>query len=143
MRRRPSRSLTSGGRGGSASHSATGRGSHPGCSAAPKCSASQRPASRAGELDLAVAVEQHHRRAGRRIVGERADEAPARLRGPQRTLEPRAGDVEHVAVALGELALGAPEPGDDRLAATGAHADRDLVLHARGVQQVAVELAAA
>ena len=47
-----------------------------------------------------------------------------------------------VAVALGELALGAPEPGDDRLAAAGAHADRDLVLHAGGVQQVAVELAA-
>ena len=45
VRRRPSRSLTSGGRGGSASHSATGRGSQPGCSAAPKCSASHRSAS--------------------------------------------------------------------------------------------------
>src|SRR5215207_1634280 len=100
------------------------------------------PGLGAGELDLAIAVEQHHRRARRRIVGERADEAPARLRGPQRTLEPRAGDVEHVAVALGELAFGTPEPGDDRLAATGAHADRDLVLHAGGVPQVAVELAA-
>src|SRR4029079_8509035 len=31
---------------------------------------------------------------------------------------------------------------DDHLAATGAHADRDLVLHPRSVQQVAVELAA-
>ena len=142
MRRRPSRSLTSGGRGGSASHSATGRGSQPGWSACAEVLGQPAPGVGARELDLAVAVEQHHRRAGRRIVGERADEAPARLRGPQRTLEPRAGDVEHVAVALGELALGAPEPGDDRLAATGAHADRDLVLHARGVQQVAVELAA-
>ena len=100
------------------------------------------PGLGAGELDLAIVVEQQDRRAGRRIVGERTDEAPARLRGPQRTLEPRAGDVEHVAVALGEPALGPPEPGDDRLPATGAHADRDLVLHARGVQQVAVELAA-
>ena len=44
-RRRPSRSVTSGGRGGSASHSATGAGSHPGCSAGPKCSVSQRSAS--------------------------------------------------------------------------------------------------
>ncbi len=38
--------------------------------------------------------------------------------------------------------IATPEPGDDRLAATAAHADRDLVLHPRGVQQVAVELAA-
>jgi hypothetical protein len=67
-----------------------------------KCSATQRPASRARELDLAVAVEQHHCDAGRRIVGKRADEAPPRLRGPERILEPRTGDVEHVAVALGE-----------------------------------------
>src|SRR5829696_8210405 len=91
------------------------------------------PGLGAGELDLAIVVEQRHRRAGRRIVGERTNQAPARLRGPQRTLEPRAGDVEHVAVALGEPALGPPEPGDDRLPPTAAHADRDLVLHARGV----------
>src|SRR5215213_5578178 len=89
------------------------------------------PGVRAGELDLALPVEQEHRRAGRRIVGQRADEAPARLRGPQGTLELRTGDVEHVAVALGEPALRAPEPGDDRLAATAADADRDLVLHPR------------
>src|SRR5688572_32944497 len=93
------------------------------------------PGVGAGELDLAVAIEQYHRGPGRRIVSERADEAPVRLRGPQRTLKPWAGEVEHVAVALGELAFGAAEPGNDRLAATGAHADRDLVLHARGVQR--------
>jgi hypothetical protein len=142
VRRRPSRSLTSGGRGGSASHSATGRGQPAGMLCGAEVLGQPPPGVGAGELDLTIAVEQRHRRAGRRIVGERADEASARLRGPQRTLEPRAGDVEHVAVALGELALGPPEPGDDRLAATGAHADRDLVLHAGGVQQVAVELAA-
>jgi hypothetical protein len=45
VRRRPSRSATSGSRGGSASESATGPRSQPGCSAAPKCSASQRSAS--------------------------------------------------------------------------------------------------
>ena len=60
------------------------------------------PGVGARELDLAVVVQQHHRDAGRRIVGKRGDEAPARLRGPERTLEPRTGDVEHVAVALGE-----------------------------------------
>ena len=109
MRRRPSRSLTSGGRGGSASHSATGPGSQPGCSAASKCSASQRVRVTGRELDLAVAVEQHDGGARRRVGGERADEAPARLRGSQRVLEPGAGEVEHVAVALGELALGAAE----------------------------------
>jgi hypothetical protein len=71
--------------------------------------------------------------------------ARARTRRPRACVarsapsRPRAGDVEHLAVALGEPALGTPEPGDDRLAATGAHADRDLVLHACG----AVELAAA
>src|SRR5829696_4977108 len=98
------------------------------------------PGVRARERDLAVTVEQDHRRAGRRIVGERANESSARVRGSQRTLELRAGDVEHVAVALGEPALRAPEPGDDRLAATGTDADRDLILHPRRVQQVAVEL---
>src|SRR5439155_1356048 len=80
------------------------------------------PGVGARQFDLAVAVEQHHRGAGRRIVGKRAREAPARLRGPQRTLEPRARDIEHVTVALGELALGAPKPGDDRLTATSVRA---------------------
>jgi hypothetical protein len=92
----------------------------------------------ARERDLAVAVEQDNRALGRRVVGERADEALARLRGPQRTLEPRAGDVEDVAIAFGELALRAPERGDDRLAAPGARADRNLILHAAVVQEVAV-----
>jgi signal transduction histidine kinase len=41
----------------------------------------------AGELDLASAVEQDDRRAGRRIIGQCADQAPAYVRGPQRTLE--------------------------------------------------------
>src|SRR3954451_5650489 len=43
---------------------------------------------------------------------------------------------------FGELALGAPESGHERLTAAGAHADRDLVLHTNGVEQVAVEVAA-
>jgi hypothetical protein len=34
--------------------------------------------------------------------------------------------------------FGVPEPGDDGLAATGAHADRELVLHAGSVEQVPV-----
>jgi hypothetical protein len=37
-----------------------------------------------------------------------ADQRRARVRGSQPTLEPRAGDVEDVAVAFGELALRAP-----------------------------------
>jgi hypothetical protein len=64
--------------------------------------------------------------------------ARARRPGPQRALEAGADDIEQVAVALGELAFGAAEPGNDRLAATGAHADRDLVLHSGGVEYVAV-----
>jgi hypothetical protein len=95
----------------------------------------------AGELDLAGAVEQHDCGARRRLRGERPREAPARLRDTQCVLESRAHDVEHIAVALGELTLAAAEPGDDRLAATGAHADRYLILDSCGVQQVAVELA--
>jgi hypothetical protein len=71
----------------------------------------------------------------------RAQTRRARLRGPQRGLEAGAHDVEHVAVALRELALGAAEPRDHRLAATGAHADRDPVLDAGSVEQVAVQLA--
>ena len=81
---------------------------------------------RTRELDLAVAVEQNDGGPRRRIGGERLDEAAAGLSGSQRALEHGASDVEHVAVALGELALGAPQAEDDRLAATGAHADRDL-----------------
>ena len=96
---------------------------------------------RTRELDLAVAVEQHDGGPRRRIGGERMDEAAAGLNGSQRALEHGASDVEHVAVALGELALGAPQAEDDRLAATGAHADRDLVLHAGRVEEVAVQLA--
>jgi hypothetical protein len=92
----------------------------------------------AGKLDLAVTVQQHDGSARRRVAGQRAGEAPARRRGPQRALEAGADDIEQVAVALGELAFGAAEPGNDRLAATGAHADRDLVLHAGGVEYVAV-----
>ena len=100
------------------------------------------PARRSGarELDLAVAIEQYHGSVGRRVDGERAGEAPTRLHGPQRALELRADDVEHVAVALGELAFGAPETGDDRLAPPGPDADRDLVPHSGSVQEVAVEL---
>jgi len=56
-----------------------------------------------------------------------------RLRGLQRALEPRAGDVEHVAVTLREPALGTPEPGNDRLPPTAPHVDRDLVIHVRSV----------
>ena len=78
------------------------------------------PGVGARELDLAVTVEQRHSRAGRRVVNEHTDEAPARLRGPQRALERWAGDVEHVAVALGELAFRAPEPGDDRRGSSGS-----------------------
>ena len=70
------------------------------------------------------------------------DEAAARLRGSQRVLEHGAGEVEHVAVALGELPLGASQGDDDRVSALGAHADRDLVLDAGGVEEVAVQLAA-
>ena len=54
-------------------------------------------------LDLAVAVEQHDGGARRRIARERADEAPARLRCPQRVLEAGAHEIEDVTVALGEL----------------------------------------
>jgi hypothetical protein len=72
----------------------------------------------ARELDLAVAVEQHDGGARRRVGGERMGEAAARLFGAQRALEHGASDVEHVAVALGELALGAPQADDDRLSAT-------------------------
>ena len=93
-------------------------------------------------LDLAVAVEQHDGGARRRIGGERADEACARLRGPQRVLEGGAHEVEDVTVALGELTLGAAEPGDDRLTTLRAEADRDAVLDAGSVEQVAVQLAA-
>jgi hypothetical protein len=76
-------------------------------------------------LDLAVAVEQHDGGARRRIGGERADEAPARLRGPQRVLEAGAHEIEDVAVALGELTLGTAEAGDDHLTTPRADADRD------------------
>src|SRR4051794_22199299 len=92
-------------------------------------------------LNLAVAVEQHDRGARRRIGGERADEAPARLRRPQRTLEAGAHEIEEVTVALGELALGAPEASDDHLTTPRADADRDAVLDAGSVEEVAVELA--
>src|SRR4051794_27196410 len=92
-------------------------------------------------LDLAVAVEQHDRGARRRIGGERADEAPARLRGPQRVLEAGAREIEEVTVALGELALAAPEAGDDHLTTPRADADRDPVLDAGSAEKVAVQLA--
>ena len=65
-----------------------------------------------------------------------------RLRGPQRVLEAGAHEIEDVTVALGELTLGAAEPGDDHLATLRADADRDAVLDAGSVQQVAVQLAA-
>jgi hypothetical protein len=68
----------------------------------------------ARERDLAVAVEQDNRALGRRVVGERADEALARMRGRQCNLEPRAGDVEDLAIALGELALRASVAGSTR-----------------------------
>jgi hypothetical protein len=70
------------------------------------------PGAGARELDLAVAVEQYHRGPGRRLIRERACEAFARLRGAQHALEPRTGEVEHVAVAFGELALSPSETGD-------------------------------
>ena len=92
-------------------------------------------------LDLAVAVEQHDGGARRRIGGERADEARARLRGPQRVLEAGAHEIEDVTVALGELTLGAAEAGDDHLTTLRADADRDAVLDAGSVEQVAVQLA--
>jgi hypothetical protein len=94
VRRRPSRSLTSGGRGGSASHPATAPGSQPEVLGEPA------PGVEARVLDLAVAVEQHDGGARRRVGGQRAHEAPARLRGPERVLEAGAHHVEHVAVAL-------------------------------------------
>ena len=93
-------------------------------------------------LDLAVAVEQHDCGARRRIGRERADEAPARLRGPQRVLQAGAHEIEDVTVALGELKLGPAEPGDDHLTTPRADADRDPVLDAGSVEQVAVQLAA-
>jgi hypothetical protein len=96
----------------------------------------------AGELDLPIAVQEHHGGARHRLGGQHAIQALARQRGSQRVLEARVGDVEHIAVALGELALRSAERGDDHFAATGAHANRDLVLHTRRVQQVAVKLAA-
>lgn len=96
----------------------------------------------AGELDLPIAVQEHHGGARHRLGGQHAIQALARPRGSQRVLEARVGDVEHIAVTLGELALRSAERGDDHLAATGAHANRDLVLHTRRVQQVAVKLAA-
>ena len=141
VRRRPARSLTSG---GAVAARATPRPAGAAIQDAQRRrnarpATARRPDSRARS--------RHHGRAARppslaADVGQRTDQAPARLRGPQRTLELRAGDVEHVAVALGEPPLRPPEPGDDRLAATAADADRDLVLHPRRVQQVAVELAA-
>jgi hypothetical protein len=132
LRRRPSRTLTSGGRGGGASQ--------PGA----------RPARVLGEpalgvkarvLDLAVAVEQHDGGARRRIGRERADEACARFRGPQRVLQGGPHEIEDVAVALGELTLGATESCDDRLTTLRADADRDGVLDARAAKQVALQLA--
>src|SRR5580765_3060598 len=95
----------------------------------------------AGVLDLAVAVEQHDGGARRRIGGERADEAPARLRGPQRVLDAGAHEIEEVTVALGELALGSPEARDDHLTTPRADADRDAVLDVGSVEKVAVQLA--
>ena len=65
----------------------------------------------------------------------------ARLRGPQRVLEGGAHEIEDVAVALGELTLGAAETGDDHLTTLRADADRDAVLDAGSVEQVAVQLA--
>ena len=86
-------------------------------------------------LDLAVAVEQQHGCARRRIGGEGADEPPARLGGLQRVLEGRAHEIEDVAVALGELVLRAAKAGDDRLATPSAEADRDPILDAGSVEQ--------
>jgi hypothetical protein len=55
-------------------------------------------ADNAGELDLAVAVEQQNGGARRRLGGERTRKAFTSLRGPQRALE--SGSVEDVPVAL-------------------------------------------
>ena len=92
-------------------------------------------------LDLAIAVEQHDGGARRRIGGERAGEARARLRAPQRVLEARAHEIEDVAVALGELTLRTAEAGDNHLTTPPMDADRDAVLDAGSVEQVAVQLA--
>jgi hypothetical protein len=89
-------------------------------------------------LDLPVAVEQDDGGAGRRIGRERADEPSARLGGPQRVLEARTHEIEDVAVALRELTLATAKHGDDQLTTPGADADRDAVLDARSVEQIAV-----
>ena len=81
-------------------------------------------------LDLAVAVEQHNGRARRRPGGEREDEPLSRLRLPQCFLEGGPHEIEHVAVALGELTLSAAEPRDDHLMTLRSNADRDAVLDA-------------
>ena len=60
---------------------------------------------------------------------------------PQRVLEARAHEIEDVAVALGELTLRTAEAGDDHLTTPPMDADRDAVLDAGSVEQVAVQLA--
>jgi hypothetical protein len=80
-------------------------------------------------------------RTRRRIGSKRPDEACARFRGPQRVLQGGPHEIEDVAVTLGELTLGATESCNDRLTTLGADADRDGVLDAGSVQQVAVQLA--
>jgi hypothetical protein len=74
------------------------------------------------------------------LVGERGDEPLARLGISQRALEGGAHEIEHVAVALGELTLSATDPRDDHLTTLGANDDRDAVLDAGWVEQIGVKL---
>ena len=140
MRRRPSRSLTSGGRGGSASHQATRRAASP--DARPPRSArrasARRRGSRARSRRSGRAARRRCPAAGRRRApgrGARAPPRPAtRPRGRGARCRARRGRALRTRARCGE-------PRDDGLAATGADADRDLVLDAGSVEQVSVQLA--
>ena len=93
-------------------------------------------------LDLAVAVEQHDGGARRRVGGERADEPLARLRIPQCVPRGRgARDRGRRGRARRTRRSVRPSPATTHLTTLGANADRDAVLDAGRVEQVAVQLA--